>query len=89
MNSTILNFVDSVTSLFVRKMVTAAGPAVVQADLLGSVGFSPDNSVDPKAKIAASAYYNLLERIANEVDVTDLPLRVGASMRCDDYGVLG
>lgn len=80
---------DSVTSLFVRKMVAAAGPTVVTADLLRSVGLNPDDTVDPKAMVSASAYYNLLERIATQSDVTDLPLRVGASMRCDDYGALG
>ena len=80
---------DSVTSLFVRKMVTAAGPMIDGPDLLRSVGLSPDDKVDPKAMVAASAYYNLLERIAAQIDVTDLPLRTGASMRCDDYGALG
>ena len=80
---------NSVTSLFVRKMVAAAGPMVDGPGLLQSVGLNPDDSVDPKAMIAASAYYDLLERIAVQIDVTDLPLKAGASMRCDDYGALG
>jgi hypothetical protein len=52
---------DSVTSLFVRKMVTVSGPMVDGPDLLRSVGLSPDASIDPKAIDAATAYYDLLE----------------------------
>lgn len=79
----------AVTSLFVRKMVAAAGPKVDAASLLRSVGLDPDAPADPKAMVAAEAYYGLLEAIAAQCDVTDLPLRTGASMRCDDYGALG
>lgn len=79
----------AVTSLFVRKMVAAAGPQVDAASLLRSVGLDPGAAADPKAMVAAEAYYDLLEAIAAQIDVTDLPLRVGASMRCDDYGALG
>lgn len=80
---------DAVTSLFVRKMVAAAGSGVNASALLQSVGLDPDADADPKTMVAASAYYDLLERIAQDTDATDLPLRTGASMRCDDYGALG
>lgn len=79
----------AVTSLFVRKMVDAAGSDVDTHRLLQSVGLDPDAPVDPKTMIASTAYYQLLERIARDTDVTELPLRTGASMRCDDYGALG
>lgn len=79
----------AVTSLFVRKMVAAAGPEADAASLLRSVGLDPDAAVDPKAMVAADAYYGLLEALGAQTDVTDLPLRTGASMRCDDYGALG
>ncbi|MEM6665670.1 MAG: AraC family transcriptional regulator [Pseudomonadota bacterium] len=79
----------AVTSLFVRKMVAAAGPEFDADSLLRSVGLDPDRPVDPKAMVAADAYYGMLERMAERADVTTLPLRVGASMRCDDYGALG
>ncbi|MEM6464554.1 MAG: AraC family transcriptional regulator [Pseudomonadota bacterium] len=79
----------AVTSLFVRKMVAAAGPEVDSAHLLRSVGLDPEASADPKAMVADTAYYGLLEQIAEQTDVTRLPLRGGASMRCDDYGALG
>jgi AraC-like DNA-binding protein len=78
-----------VTSLFARKMVAAAGAAVNAPALLASVGLDPQGDWDPKAMIPAAAYYDLLERIAEETDATDLPIRGGASMRCDDYGALG
>ncbi|MCK8464810.1 AraC family transcriptional regulator [Aliiroseovarius sp. S1339] len=84
-----MSIMDAVTSLFVRKMVAAAGSRVDGPALLKSVGLDPDGKVDPKTMVAAGVYYDLLETIADECDVTDLPLRTGASMRCDDYGALG
>ncbi|MDU8946212.1 AraC family transcriptional regulator [Ovoidimarina sediminis] len=78
-----------VTSLFVTKMVAAAGDAVDGAALLRTVGIDPAGAVDPAAMVADHAYYDLLERIAGQTDATELPLRTGASMRCDDYGALG
>ena len=80
---------DAVTSLFVRKMVAAAGDGADASALLRSVGLDPNVKVDPKAMVSATVYYELLERIANDIDATELPLRTGASMRCDDYGALG
>lgn len=79
----------AVTSLFVRKIVAAAGSDVDQAELLRSVGLDPDAPADPTAMISAEAYYDLIERISRQIDATALPLRTGASMRCDDYGALG
>ena len=78
-----------VTSLFARKMIAAAGAKIDGPALLTSVGLDPDAPWDPKVMIEASAYYDMLERIADRIDVTDLPLKTGASMRCDDYGALG
>jgi len=81
--------VGYVTSLFARKMVAAAGPGVDAPALLASVGLDAAGRWDPKAMIPADAYYDLLERIAAQTDVTELPVRVGASMRLDEYGALG
>lgn len=78
-----------VTSLFVRKMVAAAGADVDQRDLLDSIGLDPDSESNPKTMVADTAYYELIERIAEQIDVTELPIKTGASMRCDDYGALG
>lgn len=78
-----------ITSLFARKMVAAAGDQVDPHAHLASVGLDADAPWDPKAMIAADAYYAMLERLAEQVDVTAFPLKVGASMRCDEYGALG
>lgn len=78
-----------VTSLFARKMVASAGDAIDGAAVLRDAGIDPDAPWDPKAMIPAGAYYDMLERIAAAVDVTEMPLRVGASMRLDEYGALG
>lgn len=66
-----------------------AGDRVDAAALLSALGLDPDRPPDPKVMISDAAYYDMLERIAAQTDVTDLPVRVGASMRCDDYGALG
>jgi AraC-like DNA-binding protein len=78
-----------VTSLFARRMVAAAGDAIDSVALLRGAGIDPEGPWDPKAMIPAVTYYEMLERIAAEVDVTDLPVRTGASMRLDEYGALG
>lgn len=80
---------ESVTSLFVCKMVAAAGPKVDGVQMLRSVGLDAGARLDTKVMIAASAYYDLLERLSSQIDVTELPLLVGATMRSDDYGALG
>ncbi len=78
-----------VTSLFARKMVAAAGSGVDASTLLAEAGIDPEGPWDPKAMIPAATYYDMLERVAGRMDVTDLPVRVGASMRLDEYGALG
>ncbi len=78
-----------VTSLFARKMVAALPEDVDTAGLLEGAGLDPDGVWDPKVMIPAATYYDMLERIAERTDVTELPVRVGESMRCDDYGALG
>ena len=78
-----------VTSLFARKVVAAAGGGVDAAAMLASVGIAPNDPVDARQMVPAERYYDMLERIADRIDVTDLPLRTGASMRLDEYGALG
>ncbi len=84
-----LRIMGYVTSLFARKMVAAARGDVDASDILAGAGLDADAPWDPKVMIPAETYYDLLERIAERTDVTDLPVRGGASMRCDDYGALG
>ncbi len=78
-----------ITSLFARKMVAAAGDAVDAREMLGSVGLDPDAAWDQTVMISDDAYYAMIERMAAQTDVTALPVAVGASMRCDEYGALG
>ncbi|MEE4189174.1 MAG: AraC family transcriptional regulator [Roseobacter sp.] len=78
-----------VTSLFARKMMAAAGDDVDAPQLLKSAGIDPEGPWDPKDMIPDVDYYNMLERVAKQTDVTRLPLRTGASMRLDEYGALG
>lgn len=78
-----------VTSLFARKMVAAAGDGIDAMAMLASVGIDPEGPWDPKQMIPAELYYAMLENMAGQVDVTDLPMRTGASMRLDEYGALG
>jgi len=80
----------AVTSLFVRKVVAAACDCVDGQVLLRSVGLDPGADSNPADMVSDIAYYGLLERIADGLaDATDFPLRVGASMQCDDYGAFG
>ncbi len=79
-----------VTAIFARRMIQAAGESVDGPALLRSVGLEPDEPLDVAEMISDDAYYDLLERIASEMDSAhELPLRVGPLMRPDDYGALG
>lgn len=79
-----------VTSLFVRKVLGEVHESLDTEALARSVGIDADGPVDPSHMVDAADYYDLLERIAaDDPEATTLPLRVGASMRCDDYGAFG
>ncbi|MEO1733145.1 MAG: AraC family transcriptional regulator [Pseudomonadota bacterium] len=78
-----------VTSLFALKMVAAAGPGVDRRAILALAGLAADEPPDPKVMLADTVYYQMLEAMADHCDVTALPVKVGASMRCDEYGALG
>ena len=83
------NGMGMVTSLFAHKMAAAAGPTVDRAALLRTAGIDAAAPPDPAFMISDERYYDMIEAIAVQIDATDLPLRTGASMRCDDYGALG
>jgi AraC-like DNA-binding protein len=71
-------------------MIQAAGDSVDGPVFLRSVGLEPDGALDVAETISDDAYYDLLERIAAEMEnAFELPLRVGPLMRPDDYGALG
>ncbi|HSN55213.1 MAG TPA: AraC family transcriptional regulator [Candidatus Sulfomarinibacteraceae bacterium] len=78
------------TAIFARRMIQAAGDSVDGPAMLRSVGLEPDEPLDVTERISDDAYYDLLERIALEMDPAhELPLRVGPLMHPDDYGALG
>ncbi len=79
-----------ITSLFVHKVIRQVSDGLDKGALLESVGLDPDGMVDPSLMVPDTDYYALLETIAySDPNATDLPLRVGATMRCDDYGAFG
>ena len=78
-----------VTSLFARKVVGVAGDAVDARAVLGSVGLDVDGPLDPKQMLDDDDYYGMIELMAEQMDITPLPLIVGEAMRPDEYGALG
>ena len=79
-----------ITSLFVHKLIAQADESLDKRSLLESVGIDPDAPVDPSIMVASSDYYDFFARLARaDPNGQELPLRVGATMRCEDYGVFG
>ncbi|MEM6455117.1 MAG: AraC family transcriptional regulator [Acidobacteriota bacterium] len=80
-----------ITSLFVRKVAAQVDcDDDARSALLRALDLEPDGPVDPSRMVPDAAYYDFLEQAAAiDADGTTLPLRVGASMRCDEYGALG
>ncbi|MCG8468824.1 MAG: AraC family transcriptional regulator [Gemmatimonadetes bacterium] len=80
---------DRITSLFARKVVAAVAADVDEDALLASVGLEP-GAVDPAVMLKDTDYYDFFERAAvADGNPRTFPLRVGASMRCDEYGPFG
>jgi AraC-like DNA-binding protein len=80
----------AITSLFVRKVVDTLSEGGERDAHLRSVGLDPLAPADVALMVSDAAYYDLLERLAEtRPDASDLPVRVGARMRCDDYGAFG
>lgn len=79
-----------VTALFAQKVVEAVSDGVDKEALLRSVGLAYGETVDPSHMLEDVAYYAFLEQTAAaDPEATSLPLRVGAKMRCNDYGAFG
>ena len=65
-------------------------PQAERRALCRTVDIDADKSVEPKQMIRDTAFFGLLEHIAREYeDGRSVAIRVGASMRCDDYGAFG
>lgn len=79
-----------ITSLFVHKVIAQADSSLDRRAFLESVGLDPDAPIDPKVMVAAADYYEFFERLTRaDPNGQTLPLRVGATMRCADYGAFG
>lgn len=79
-----------ITSLFARKVAAQIDEPARREALLRSVGLSEQGEVDPSFMLRDDDYYRFFERAAAaSPDPVTLPLRVGASMRTDDYGPFG
>lgn len=79
-----------ITSLFVHKVIAQADDSLDKRAFLRSVGVDPDAPIDPQFMVAAADYYEFFANVTRaDPNGLDLPLRVGATMRCEDYGVFG
>lgn len=84
-----------ISSLFVHKVInvaTADEPDNIarRLTLFESVNVDPDAPADSWLMVTDTDYYGLCEMVAREDDHgCSVPLRVGASMQCDDYGAFG
>ena len=83
-----------ISVVFVHKAIDearqcGAGPEQCRR-LFQSVNVDPNAPVDPKRLIPDTVFFDLLERIAEQSpDGHLIALRIGAAMRCDDYGAFG
>lgn len=79
-----------ITSLFVRKVIAEVDGDIDKDALLRSIGIDPNSPIDPSQMVPDTEYYTLLETVmAVDKAAATLPLRVGATMGCDDYGAFG
>lgn len=79
-----------ITSLFVHKVLSNADNSLDKRAFLSAIGLDPDAPIDPKVMVEDSDYYDLFASLVHaDPNGLDLPLRTGASMRCEDYGAFG
>lgn len=79
-----------ITSLFAHKVIAQADDSLDKHALLELIGIDPAAPVDPKIMVADADYYDFFETVARaDSSGVSLPLRVGESMRCEDYGAFG
>ncbi|MCZ4316195.1 AraC family transcriptional regulator ligand-binding domain-containing protein [Comamonadaceae bacterium G21597-S1] len=79
-----------ITSLFAHKVIAQADAGLDRRSLYAAVGLDADAPVDPRQMVSDVDYYALFAMVARcDPAGASLPLRVGASMRCADYGAFG
>ncbi len=79
-----------ITSLYVHKILSHVSAGVETKDLLRNLEIAPDCPIDPKLMVPSDKFYDFFATLADrDPDGLSLPLRVGATMKCDEYGAFG
>jgi hypothetical protein len=81
---------SQITSLYVHKILSQVSAGVETADLVKGLGMAVGVAVDPKQMVSSTDFYDFFANlVARDPDGLSLPLRIGATMRSDDYGAFG
>ncbi len=81
---------SQITSLYVYKVVGQASDGVETRDLVEGLGLAPDGPIDPAQMVSSTHYYEFFAALAErDPGGLQLPLRIGAAMRCDEFGAFG
>lgn len=81
---------SQITSLYVYKAVAQASPNIETSDLFEQLGLNPDGPIDPAVLVSSTQYYDFFAALADrDPNGVALPLRIGATMRSNDYGAFG
>lgn len=84
-----------ISAVFIHKALDVAEQEgllspTARRDLCRGTGIISTDPIDPKTMVSDTAFFGLLERL-DQLGPTgrSVPIQLGASMRCDDYGVFG
>jgi AraC-like DNA-binding protein len=81
---------SEITSLYVYKVLGHVSADVKTRDLLDGLGHAADGTVDPKRMVPANQFYDFFATLVERDPAgLSLPLRIGASMKSDEYGAFG
>ena len=81
---------SEITAIYVYKVVGQASEGVETRDLVEGLGLVPDGPIDPSQMVPSEDYYDFFAAVAErDPSGVELPLRIGAAMRCDEYGAFG
>lgn len=81
---------SEITSLYVHKVLSQVSAGVPTTDLLQRLGMTPEDPVDAKRMVRSDAYYDFFADLSiRDPEGLSLPLRIGATMKSDEYGAFG
>ncbi|TYC63915.1 AraC family transcriptional regulator [Marinobacter sp. BW6] len=79
-----------ITSLYVYKVLSQASPGVETRDLIRELGLPWEGPIDPTQMVSSTEYYDFFAALVDrDPNGLSLPLKIGASMRSDEYGAFG